>query len=79
MLLQKYDWNIKKLERSLEDEHQRQTKDHAPALKEKIREIETKKRERELLLASFNMFSDQKAKEFVFEDSFEKLCMMITD
>ena len=25
------------------------------------------------------MFSDQKAKEFVFEDSFEKLCMMITD
>jgi hypothetical protein len=32
-----------------------------------------------LLLASFNMYSDQKAKKFVYEDSFEKLSMMIQD
>lgn len=46
-------------------------------MKEKIREIETKKWERELLLASFNMYSEDKAREIVNVDSFEKLSMMI--
>lgn len=36
LLLAKYDRGIKRLEKSLEEEHKRQVREHAPALKEKI-------------------------------------------
>ena len=79
ILMENYERKMKNLNKALEREFNRQNKDHSKQLADKIRELEMKKRERELLLNSLSMYKDARAEQIAYEDNFEKLASIIEE
>ena len=79
LMMQRYERKMKNLSKALEKEHERQIQGHSGQLMTKQKELEMRKRERELLLNSLSMYKDYRAEQIANEDNFKRLSLIIEE